>query len=367
MRLPRKKWPSGWRVQTRNPERGRLACRSEIPLPPSGGDGYAGRVRVAPPDSPIERIEHQEDLPLRVFVHSVRSCASHRHRECELLLGLQGEVIVHTAVGETVLGPDDLCFIPAHELHLTRGATAGNLVATLQLDPALVARLDPEFPRRRFAFNDLARRRRDDARLQAVRGLLAEIFWEMRLRRPGHRLMVESLALRLIALLVREIPSELSPLPPSAVRSETDEVLGQRLARIVAFVETHSGEELSSIQVADTENVSASYLARLFKERLGMTFGDYVNQVRVRHSLPRLASGGITVLELALGCGFPSVKSYNQAFKRLYRTTPSEWRRRQNGVPVPGLGESAYYIADTGLAYHLLKRHLPAGSPLRTA
>ena len=80
-----------------------------------------------------------------------------------------------------------------------------------------------------------------------------------------------------------------------------------------------------------------------------------------------LARGGITILDLALACGFPSVKSYNQVFKRLQGMTPTEWRRRRQGAPVPGLGESAYNVADTGLAYHLLKRHLPASSPLRDA
>lgn len=318
-------------------------------------------------DSHLERIEHQEDLPLRVFVHSVRSCASHHHRECELLLGLQGEVVVHTAAGETTLGPGDLFLVAAHELHLTRGVTDENLVATLQVDPALAARLDPAFPRRRFAFNELARRRREDGRLQAVRGLLAEIFWEMRLRRPGYRLLVESAVLRLLGLLVREIPSELGPVARERPGGEADEALGRRLERIVAFVEAHSREELSSADLAREEGVSVSYLARLFKERLGTTFGDYVNQVRARQSLPELARGETTVLELALACGFPSVKSYNQVFKRHYRMTPTEWRRRRRGAPVPGIGESAYNVADTGLAYHLLKRHLPAGSLLRDA
>ena len=341
--------------------------RVEKPLLTLGFDRYAGRVRLAARDSSIERIEHQENLPLRVFVHSVRSCASHHHRECEFLLGLQGEVIVHTPAGETTLRPDDLFFIPAHELHLTRGLTASNLVATLQVDPILTARLDHEFARRRFAFNELARRRREDARLQAMRGLLAEIFWEMRLRRPGYRMMVESHVLRLLGLLVREIPSELGPVERSVSNGETDEALGRRLERIVAYVEAHSREELSSADLAQVEDVSVSYLARLFKERLGTTFGDYVNQVRAHQSLPQLARGGITILDLALACGFPSVKSYNQVFKRLQGMTPTEWRRRRQGAPVPGLGESAYNVADTGLAYHLLKRHLPASSPLRDA
>jgi AraC-like DNA-binding protein len=144
-------------------------------------------------------------------------------------------------------------------------------------------------------------------------------------------------------------------------------VLGQRLARIVAHIEAHSAEALTSASLAATENVSVSYLARLFKERLGTTFVSYLSQVRARQSLPHLAAGHVTVMDLALAVGFPNVKSYNQAFQRQYGMTPTEWRRGQRGAVVPGLGESAYGVADTGLAYHLLQRHLPAGSPLRSA
>ena len=134
----------------------------------------------------------------------------------------------------------------------------------------------------------------------------------------------------------------------------------------MAHIETHSAEPLTSASLAAAEDVSVSYLARLFKERLGTTFASYLSQVRARQSLPHLATGRVTVLDLALACGFPNVKSYNQAFQRQYGMTPTAWRRHQRGAAVPGLGESAYAVADTGLAYHLLQRHLPAGSRLRS-
>jgi AraC-like DNA-binding protein len=317
-------------------------------------------------DIPIERIEHQEDLPLRAFIHSVRHCASHQHRDCEFLLCLRGTVFVTTATGETRLEPDDLFFVHSHELHLTRGSVEPNLLAALQADVTVATRLDPDFQRRQFGFNELARRRPDDPRLQAVRGLFAEILWEMRLRRPGYRLMAESRVLQLLGLLVRDIPSKLGPAASALAEGESDEALGRRLARIVAHIEARSAEPLTSAGLASTEDVSVSYLARLFKERLGTTFAGYVRQVRLRQSLPHLATGKLSVLDLALACGFPNVKSYNEAFQSQFRMTPTAWRRSQGGVVVAGLGESAYGAADTGLGYHLLQRHLPAASPLRT-
>jgi xylan 1,4-beta-xylosidase len=315
-------------------------------------------------DSHVERIEHQENLPLRVFVHSVRSCASHRHRDCEFLLVLRGELVVSTAAGERVLGPDELFFFHGQEPHLTRGSGSTNLVAALQIDTERATRLDPDFTRRRFAINELARSHREDPRLRILRSIMAECLWEMRLRRPAYRLQVESHVLRLLALLVREIPHRLSVAPKVTPEAGEEDALGQRLARIVAAMEAHSSEELSSADIAASEQVSPSYLARLFKERLGTTFSDHLNQIRARKALPRLAGGEAGILEIALDCGFPSLKRFNEVFRELHHCTPSEWRRRHAGAPVPGIGESAYNPADLGLGYHLLRKHLPPGSPL---
>lgn len=347
----------------------RWTCRAERPKVTTTHPVESHRRRSAfpQPRSPVSRssseahvehVEHQENLPLRIFVHSVRSCASHHHRDCEFLFVLKGQVAVHTSVGETLLRADDVFFIHGSELHLTRETAEANLLVALQVDTALALRLDPDFTRRRFEFNLLARKFPNDPRIRAVRGILAETLWEMRLRRPAYRFQVESLVLRLLTVLVREVPSALTNAP----RVEEDDALGQRLARIVAYLEAHSSDELSSSEVAAAEEVSVSYLARLFKERLGSTFSDYLNLLRARKSLPLLANRTATILDVALECGFPSVKSYNLVFKRIHGTTPSEWRRRQGGVKVAGIGESAYNRVDTGFAYHLLKKYLPANS-----
>jgi xylan 1,4-beta-xylosidase len=310
----------------------------------------------------LERIEHHENLPLRIFVHSVRSCANHCHRDSEFLLVLRGPVLVQTSAGQTLLKADDVFFIPGGEIHLTHEASGTNLLVALQIDTAFATRLDPEFPRRRFAFNQISNRQPHDPRVQATRTIIAEIMWEMRLRRPGYQFQVESLVLRLLTLLVREVPSTLLDAPPPEKNElAQDDALGRRLARLVTHLEAHSSEEISSTEIAASEGVSASYLARLFKERLGCTFGEYVSMIRAKKSLALLGRKDATILDIALECGFPNVKSYNLVFKRIHKMTPSQWRQ-QAGTDVPGIGESAYNRCDAGFAFHLLKKHLPPSS-----
>ena len=311
-------------------------------------------------ETQIERIEHQENLPLRIFIHSVRNCASHCHRDSEFLLVLQGPVLVQTSAGRALLKTDDVFFIPSEEMHFTHEASGRNLLVALQIDTAFAKRLDPDFPRRRFSFNAIASRQPGDPRVRSVRAIMAEVLWEMRLRRAGYQFQVESLVLRLLTLLVREVPCTLAATPSPAHEGMTgDDALGRRLARLVTHLEAHSGEEISSAELAAGEAVSVSYLARLFKTRLGCTVGEYVSMVRAKKSLPLLARHEATILDIALECGFPNVKSYNTVFKRIYHMTPSQWRR-QAGADIAGIGESAYNRCDTGFAFYLLKKYLPS-------
>lgn len=321
------------------------------------------RVGASPRmETQIERIEHQENLPLRVFIHSVRNCASHCHRDSEFLLVLQGPVLVQTSAGRALLKTDDAFFIPSEEMHFTHEASGRNLLVALQIDTAFARRLDPDFPRRRFAFNAIASKNPADPRVRSVRAMIAEVLWEMRLRRPGYQFQVESLVLRLLTLLVRDVPCTLASTPPPHPEGASeDDALGLRLARLVTYLEAHSSEEISSADLAASESVSVSYLARLFKTRLGCTVSEYVGVVRAKKSLPLLARRETTILDIALECGFPNVKSYNTVFKRIYRMTPSEWRR-QAGTDIPSIGESAYNRCDAGFAFHLLKKYLPESS-----
>lgn len=303
-----------------------------------------------------EFVEHEENLPFRTFLHSVRSCAPHSHKDCEFLLTLKGDVQVQSGEGEFIMHEGDLCFIPSGQIHMTEGITKNNILVVLQIDTNLARHGDPEFAQRHFKFNKMPQVQRKDA-LEKLRALIAEISWEMRMRQSGYRLHCEALALTLLSTLVRQVPSKLSAQDDTEESEDAD--LGDRLRRIVSYMEAHSAEEISSGQIAEQENVSPSYLARLFKTRLACTFSDYLNMLRAKKSLALLAKTEYSILDVAMESGFPNIKSFNTVFKRTFEMTPSEWRRDNKGASIPGIGESAYGRFDKGYAYSLLKRYLP--------
>jgi len=83
-------------------------------------------------------------------------------------------------------------------------------------------------------------------------------------------------------------------------------------------------------QVARRSGYPEYLVSAVINRRLGGSFWDYVNRLRVEAVRARLADPAETrtILDIAYACGFTSKSTFNAAFKRQLRETPSGYRRR---------------------------------------
>jgi AraC-like DNA-binding protein len=89
-------------------------------------------------------------------------------------------------------------------------------------------------------------------------------------------------------------------------------------------------------QVAKRSGYPEYLVSAVINRRLGGSFCDYVNRLRVEAVRARLAdpAESRTILDLAYACGFTSKSTFNAAFKRQVGDTPSNYRRQQATAPV---------------------------------
>lgn len=83
-------------------------------------------------------------------------------------------------------------------------------------------------------------------------------------------------------------------------------------------------------QVARRSGYPEYLVSAVINRRLGGSFWDYVNRLRVEAVRERLGDPAETrtILDLAYACGFTSKSTFNAAFKRQVGETPSGYRRR---------------------------------------
>lgn len=92
------------------------------------------------------------------------------------------------------------------------------------------------------------------------------------------------------------------------------------------YMEDHMQEDLSRDEVANYVYLSPSYFSRLFKSEVGVGFGDYLLDIRIRRAKKLLAENK-KVCEIAAAVGFRDVKYFSVVFEKFTNYLPSEYRR----------------------------------------
>lgn len=85
-----------------------------------------------------------------------------------------------------------------------------------------------------------------------------------------------------------------------------------------------------SLSVLERElHVSKYYVSHLFSERMQLSFNDYVNSLRVAHACRYLKNDEHSITEICSLVGFSTLRTFNRAFQKQMKCTPSEYRKTQ--------------------------------------
>ena len=106
----------------------------------------------------------------------------------------------------------------------------------------------------------------------------------------------------------------------------------ERLRRACDFITENAHQALSRDTVADVVHMSGSGFSRFFKSRTGMTFQEFVSDVRISRACELLASTSFSITEIALECGFSDMTTFNRTFKKFRAATPSRYREIVAGL-----------------------------------
>jgi len=102
----------------------------------------------------------------------------------------------------------------------------------------------------------------------------------------------------------------------------------QRIQMSVAYIEEHYRENLSVSDMAERCKVTREYFSRSFKRYTGNTFLEYLNSVRLIMAFRQVVFSELSVLDIAMSCGFPDLRAFVRRFRKVYGCTPTEYRRR---------------------------------------
>jgi AraC-like DNA-binding protein/ligand-binding sensor protein len=89
--------------------------------------------------------------------------------------------------------------------------------------------------------------------------------------------------------------------------------------------ENYSGK-ISLNTVARSLHTNPSYLSTLFKNEIGVTFTDYLNQIRVNRSCELLENTNRSLTDISHEVGYDDQSYYSKVFKKIKGMTPKAYR-----------------------------------------
>jgi AraC-like DNA-binding protein len=252
----------------------------------------------------------------------------HDHLEIALVLEGSGEF----RFGQRVLAADagDIFFIDNSQPHVALAAEGSRLRLLLVLfRPEMIARPDC----RGFDLGYLAPFRGDERtaspRISGTTELAAEVAPALhellrmgRRQDPADRYLVDATLRRALALVNRHHGPEAAA---GATRSGTDR--REQIRPVLAYVDRHCRESITLDEVARVVHVSSSRVRHVFKDVTGVSFKDYLTQVRVAEAKRLLLASDESVAEVARRVSYTNLHQFYKVFHRSCAMSPGEYRR----------------------------------------
>lgn len=112
--------------------------------------------------------------------------------------------------------------------------------------------------------------------------------------------------------------------------SETDE---QQLAKgiirdIQLYIRNHYQEPITLAFLAEQFYLHPNYLSRLFKEKTGKNFIEYITEIRMDKVKEMLAEPNAKISDISQAVGYENPRYFSKVFKQTTGFTPREYRDR---------------------------------------
>jgi signal transduction histidine kinase/DNA-binding LacI/PurR family transcriptional regulator/AraC-like DNA-binding protein len=102
----------------------------------------------------------------------------------------------------------------------------------------------------------------------------------------------------------------------------------QLVRKAMAYIHTSYAEELTPTDIARHVNMNEDYLARCFRQELGLTPMAYLNRYRISQAKLLLTTSNKSISEIALGVGFSTSSHFSQVFRREVGVAPRTYRQQ---------------------------------------
>lgn len=99
------------------------------------------------------------------------------------------------------------------------------------------------------------------------------------------------------------------------------------LYKVLLYVEKNYADNCTLKAVAKGLQYDYYYLSKLFTKLMNMNFTDYLNHYRISQACYLLKNTNKSIDEVAINCGYDSLRTFHRNFRKINSCSPKEYRR----------------------------------------
>ncbi|WP_019637684.1 GH39 family glycosyl hydrolase [Paenibacillus fonticola] len=293
-----------------------------------------------------EIINFPKKLPIKFFLHRIGDVNRHWHQSLELIVNIKGTVEITVDGTPYTLTSGDIILINSNEIHELHSNDA--TMIALQIKMELLNESVQDMNKLYFDCNSAVSA--DSSRFQNIKRIVAEILKH----NIGADEYIDLKNASLVYELIHELCTNFNS-SKNGTKKHSQESL-DRLSRILDYLNSKYREPLTLQSVANIEYLSVPYLSKFFAKSMGVSFKDYLKQVRLHHAVNDLFNDTLTIDMIASNNGFPNTRSFVTAFQKKFNELPSVWRKKHSSQVLGSIEatkeKSVNYYQDEPQSYH---------------
>jgi len=274
------------------------------------------------------KIRYDDALPVNAFqwTPKPRQEALHFHDCLEIGLCLEGRGKFFCSDKAYPIEPGDIFVVNNLELHIAESdAEAPCRFTFLNFDTSILLVEDEKllmpFAYRPKSFSNRILASAPEATVLA--NLIDHVFVEMRDKRDGYRNAAKASLLLICVALLRLYAASMGQ--DAWYRSSRN--FGKK-RDLLTYMDAHYHYPIELPELAEYLGISESGASRAFRETVGRSFREHLNDLRVQDAKRRLLSTDTSVTDICFASGFQSLPSFYRLFHQSTGMAPQDFRNR---------------------------------------
>lgn len=269
----------------------------------------------------FEIVQHTTMNYLEIFLVEMTARSPHGHDDLEIGILLDGNLTLFTELEQYDLHAGDIYIINRYQIHSFLNNGSRNQILAFQVHTDFYRRIDSQLGFLKFEDGII---RNGDLHDRLYRTLFecASCYFSALAHKD-----IKCLSLLLDALyqLLAESKYTITSEKESAAAKNNS----SRLNRITDYISEHYTEHISLNDIADLEHITTYHASHFIKNVLGISFQEYLNNIRFEHAFRLIEKSDFSILDVCLETGISNSRYLNQMFEKNLGCSVKEYKKMQ--------------------------------------